>query len=508
MAFWNEAAGRAVLIAAGSVFGVFALASTIELAPGITYDTDIKITKAVGSPAITVQYVGGNAARAEIKVNGKVFSNKTLNANRAFGEVGFNLDVALLQDGDNLVEATLFDKSGKELGTQKTIISVQRQENLPVYIRIPKTGDSVQGNVKIDVGLGIQSKGTYISFFVDKQFKAMRNFPPFEFIWDTTQEQNGWHEVEIWTFDDSQTTRKSPVARVFVQNPGGRTERTDITPTTVPTEALTITPPNVVAPWGNAIGLQSNVTVPGTDFKGVQAFVPAGVSILAIPLVGAPISKANEQKLGGEFTASLADVRLTTPGIAPTAMVSAPTIVASTGLPNLSVVQTPARQIVPVVTKPTNPVVPVVTKPVKPVVPVVENAPTTVVVTTGTRLPKDGSYPIFLNAEMVKFDVQPRITDGVPFTPFRHLMEHAGGKVEWKGLEKSVTANAEGTDCWFKVGDMFAKVNGKSVQMESVPFIERGRTIVPLSFMQGLLGLEIEYDTSTGHVLITQKKSK
>lgn len=496
MAFWKEAAGRAVLIAASSVVGVFALATEIELAPGVVYDTDIKITKAVGSPAITIQYVGGKAARAEIKVNGKVFSNKALNANRAFGEVGFNLDVALLQDGDNLIEATLYDKDGKELGTQKTVVAVQRQENLPVYIRVPKTGDSVQGAVKIDVGLGIQSKGTYVSFFVDKQFKAMKNFPPFEFLWDTTQEQNGWHEVEIWTFDDTQTTRKSPIARVFVQNPGGRTERPTPSPNTTPTptQPLEISSPNLTAPFGGTNGLRTNSTPPGTDFNGVQASIPAGIPLLALPLVGTPISKANGQKLGGEFTPSMADVRVTTPGIAAAIKVTAPNLVASTGLPNLSVAQ--------------KPVVPIVTKPVQPITPVVENDPATITVTTGTRLPKDGSYPIFLNSEMVKFDVQPRITNGVPLTPFRHLMEHAGGKVEWQGLDKSVTANSEGTDCWFKVGDLFAKVNGKSVQMESAPFIERGRTIVPLSFMQGLLGFEIEYDTATGHVLITQKKSK
>jgi hypothetical protein len=36
--------------------------------------------------------------------------------------------------------------------------------------------------------------------------------------------------------------------------------------------------------------------------------------------------------------------------------------------------------------------------------------------------------------------------------------------------------------------------------------LERGRTIVPLSFIRDSLNVEVEYDPSTGHVLITTKK--
>ncbi len=491
MALWNKVAGKATLVAAGSVLSAFGLCATIEIAPGIVYDTDIKITKAVGSPAITIQYVGGKAAKVEVRINGKVFSTKALNAARTFGEIGFNLDIALLQEGDNLIEATLFDKDGKELGTQKTVVAIQRQENLPVFIRVPKTGDSIQGAIKIDVGLGIQSKGTYVSFFVDKQFKAMKNFPPFEFVWDTTQEQNGWHEIEVWTFDDTQTTRKSPIARVFVQNPGGRTERPVTTPQNNNTEPLALTDPIVNATSGTANGMKSTAINAGPDFNNVQASIPSLAPLLALPMVGAPVGKANGQKSASEFVPLLADVRVTTPGVV--TQMTVPSIVSVTGMPNLSVAQTPTKTTT-VISKPT------VATP--------EADPKVIAVSRGTRLPKDGTYPIYLNSELVKFDVMPRITGGVPLTPFRHLMEHAGGKVEWQGVEKSVTANLDGTDCWFKVGDLFAKVNGKPVQLESIPFIEKGRTIVPLSFMQGLLGLEIEYDTQTGHVLITQKKAK
>jgi len=55
-------------------------------------------------------------------------------------------------------------------------------------------------------------------------------------------------------------------------------------------------------------------------------------------------------------------------------------------------------------------------------------------------------------------------------------------------------------------GNKDAKVDGKNVEMEVTPFIDHGRTIVPLSFIQETLNLNIEFDPATGHVLITPIK--
>ena len=98
--------------------------------------------------------------------------------------------------------------------------------------------------------------------------------------------------------------------------------------------------------------------------------------------------------------------------------------------------------------------------------------------------------------------------NGVPFTPFRHLFEAAGGKVDWDHIAKVVNAVGQSGEVWLKIGNMYAKVNGKSVQLESAPFIKQGRTIVPLSFMRDALEVDVEFDTATGHVLITQPSAK
>jgi hypothetical protein len=43
--------------------------------------------------------------------------------------------------------------------------------------------------------------------------------------------------------------------------------------------------------------------------------------------------------------------------------------------------------------------------------------------------------------------------------------------------------------------------------MEAIPYLERGRTIIPVSFLRDALKVEVEYDKATNHVLITTKKN-
>jgi hypothetical protein len=127
-------------------------------------------------------------------------------------------------------------------------------------------------------------------------------------------------------------------------------------------------------------------------------------------------------------------------------------------------------------------------------------------ITKGQRLPNLGSYAVLLNNQYVNFDVAPRVDNGVPMTPFRHLLEKAGGKVDWEGLTKSVKANADGRSIFLQIGDENAKVNELSIRLETAPYLERGRTIVPLSFLRDALAVEVEYDKASGHVLITSLK--
>ena len=125
----------------------------------------------------------------------------------------------------------------------------------------------------------------------------------------------------------------------------------------------------------------------------------------------------------------------------------------------------------------------------------------------GQRLPNLTTFEVVLNSSIVDFpDVQPRVDDGVPMTPLRYLLEKDGGVVDWENLTKTVTAKAEGRDIVLQIGDKSAKVNKLSVSLEVAPYIDRGRTVVPLSFIHDALKVNVEYDKETGHVLISSDK--
>src|SRR5207244_1393728 len=96
----------------------------------------------------------------------------------------------------------------------------------PVRIAYPENGVEVSGTVPIRVRLGsdLQRQRPYVTFFVDKELKVLRNFPPYEYNWDTTRINNGWHVIEAWTQTaDSISPMKARPVHVNVNNSGGPT---------------------------------------------------------------------------------------------------------------------------------------------------------------------------------------------------------------------------------------------------------------------------------------------
>lgn len=449
--------------------GIFAAAaiiagSAIANAPLVEYLRDIKIFRAYGSPAITIKYDQLWAARAEIRVNGQEWGYRGLDPTKNNGELAINFNPSSLRMGENLIEVVMVDTRGKTIGKQTTKLNVEQGEDAPIYIRLPRNGESVQGTVEIEIGLGVQQRGTFVSFFVDKQFKAMKNIAPYSFLWDTTRESNGWHEIEVWSFDETQTTRKSPIAKVFIQNPGGRTERRD----------PSVTDPSVASEVSGGSGVKTKA---GAIDSGVEATsVPAMAPVVAKNSVKAPIGKSQGTKVSVGTQAVTVSSRIVMPNKTTTAD---PTVSGPVSANGIKLIGAPK----------------VTTDPM-------------IKLDYGTRVGNDGPFSIWLDNNKVNFDVQPFVQDGVPFTPFRHLFEAAGGKVDWDHIAKIVNAVGAAGEVTIKIGDLYAKVNGSSVKLETAPFLKSDRTIVPLSFVKDALAVEIEVDTATGHVLITQATKK
>lgn len=466
--------------------GIAALGVT---ANAISLDARIWINRALNSPTLTVRYDGAHAALVELKVNGVSLGTRSVTASKDTGETDFNINLSDLKDGDNEVVVNLFDRTGKLVGSDKTNISTDQSNQGPVYLTAPKVGATVLGPVEIQLGFGKELKNSYVSFFVDSNFKKISNYPPYTFMWDTTRETNGWHVVEAWAIDESSTTYKTKQTRVFVNNPHGDTTRNGVSDDINPT-APTIKSIATGSDAGTrdiALNSSARATSGGIGGKAPSVAAITSSNRLNPTITAAPsgIKPAPTEKTVMTGTRSLV----------PTHKREA-TLVAALSKGEISIVPS---------TKVLTP-----TRDQKlPGAAVLNNfasAARMVTITRGQRVPNLGAFAIELNNQFVKFDVQPRVDNGVPMTPFRYLIEKDGGKVNWENMTKTVTASADGKSMVIQIGDKNATVNKLTVSMEVTPYIDHGRTIVPLSFIHDALNVDVQYDKETGHVLITSAK--
>jgi hypothetical protein len=464
--------------------GAAAIAGTARAA----IDATLVIKRSLDNSGLSITYSGAVVAVVELRLNGVSIATQKLQSSQSSGEAAFSLDTGLLRDGENEIVIRAFDQSGKLVGTKTTTFVVERASDGIAFIEAPKNGATIQGATEIRLGLRRDLRNIYVSFFIDNNFKSLKNFPPYSFVWDTIGYTNGWHEVEAWVVDESNATIKTKKVRVFVNNPGGRTERVLPNTTDAPAtpKPLDLKPaPSEVRPSTTA----KPVGVRPTPSEGGAVVLPTNPSQPS--LSGVVVPSEVRGVLGAIATARVAwPYQATTTGakslIPTTATVTVSTATKTSAVPA-------AAKTAPAPTKAAASPAPKANRP-------------KVAIHTGVRLDYEGTVKMSMDSAPLRFDVAPRITNGIPLTPFRHLMERRGAKVSWEHLSKRVHAFGQGQDIQFKIGDPRALVNERYLQFEVAPFIERGRTIVPISFLRDALDVEVDFDPETGHVFIVSKK--
>ena len=123
----------------------------------------------------------------------------------------------------------------------------------------------------------------------------------------------------------------------------------------------------------------------------------------------------------------------------------------------------------------------------------------------GMRVRVPGTFQVVLNDQRIAFDVPPRVENGMPLAPFRQIMEHAGGVVLWFPDTQTVRGTNEKTEVELKIGSRQAQVNQQNVTLDRAPFIDRGRTMVPVRFVEEALDLKAEYDAKNGAIYLVRK---
>ena len=120
---------------------------------------------------------------------------------------------------------------------------------------------------------------------------------------------------------------------------------------------------------------------------------------------------------------------------------------------------------------------------------------------------KIGSGTMYVDGVAVSLQAPPIILNSRTFLPIRAIGEAIGAFVSWDAPTQKVTVTRGGNVLEFMIDWPQAKLNGwaKKIDphdMDVVPVIMNGRTLLPLRFVAEALGLDVAWDPTTKKITI------
>jgi len=108
---------------------------------------------------------------------------------------------------------------------------------------------------------------------------------------------------------------------------------------------------------------------------------------------------------------------------------------------------------------------------------------------------------VTVNGEFVQFpDQKPFIDNGRTFVPLRFVSEALGCKVTWENNTAGVKRG--GIDIAMPIGSKTPVVNGNTKTLDAPAKLTNGRTMVPLRFVSECLGAKVDWDKENRLVVI------
>jgi hypothetical protein len=243
---------------------------------------------------------GGGISSVEILIDGQSAATKRLDRPELRGVVSFLIDPSTLDSGTHQILIRVASVSGDTAKVRTSIkyngasgISNRRDPNIDginltagISVISPRAMDHISGTVTIKVNaVDPSGKSPYVSLFIDKVFKTLRNYPPYSFDWDTTRIANGWHTIEVSGFNDDNQIGKTDPIRVYVNNGGGETTidrgLTDEPSTPKPAPAAPAAPkpaPVDAMPAGDAQLAKAPLTAPAIGSTSPDQLASAAIS--------------------------------------------------------------------------------------------------------------------------------------------------------------------------------------------------------------------------------------
>jgi len=107
---------------------------------------------------------------------------------------------------------------------------------------------------------------------------------------------------------------------------------------------------------------------------------------------------------------------------------------------------------------------------------------------------------VIVNGTTMSFDQPPVEQAGRVFVPLRGVFEQLGASVVYQN--GTINATGDGRTVSLQIGSNQATVNGQPQTLDSPPFVEGSRTLVPLRFVAQALGASVDWNNNTSTVTI------
>ncbi|SFG35538.1 Copper amine oxidase N-terminal domain-containing protein [Desulfotomaculum arcticum] len=116
--------------------------------------------------------------------------------------------------------------------------------------------------------------------------------------------------------------------------------------------------------------------------------------------------------------------------------------------------------------------------------------------------------PTYLDERRVYFDAPPYLEKGRTYVPLRGIFELLGATVNWDPDTKTVDAVRGERSVSLTIGENEARADGKTIILDAVPRTVNGRTMVPLRFIGESLGDRVIWQSNPKAVKIYSTAEK
>lgn len=111
---------------------------------------------------------------------------------------------------------------------------------------------------------------------------------------------------------------------------------------------------------------------------------------------------------------------------------------------------------------------------------------------------------VVLNHEMLGFDVPPTLKNDRTMLPIRYFFEKLGAKVNWNGETEEIIVTQGEHTIVFQLNNQKAMVDGAEKELDTPPYLENDKTMIPVRFLTENLGYKVEWNEKTNTATITK----